>query len=148
VEGQILNILRQNDAAPILWLLSMPPNRCAHRLALLCNEVNAVGTWKLYSANASNGGTSWVKCNLMIQSDTIIKGTSSCSNNTGLSTSVKGHVGLVNGANCTFNGEIVYAVNCAVTTVTEATMSENKQTVSGIGTSSGGAFIFSLVKIR
>jgi hypothetical protein len=113
-----------------------------------CTEANAVGTWKLYSANATGSSVAWAKCTLIVQAGGKIKGGSSCSNAAGQSSPAVGLVHLTSGPACTFNGNITYTANGAVSTVTEATMVENKQSVFGVGTFSGGAFIFNMAKIR
>ena len=113
-----------------------------------CSEANAVGTWKLYSAAADNSSISWSRCTLIVKAGGKIGGASTCSNNLRQTTPVTGLVHLTSGPNCTFNGEITYTLNRAVSTVTEATMVENKSAVMGVGTFSGGAFIFNMAKIH
>ena len=113
-----------------------------------CSEADAVGTWKLYSANASGSSFSWVRCTLAVQAGGKIKSSSSCTNNLGQSTPATGLVHLTSGPNCTFNGHITYTLNGVESAVTEATMVENKQSVFGVGLFPGGTFIFNMAKIR
>jgi hypothetical protein len=116
--------------------------------AAACSQANAVGTWKLYSASASTDGDAWSKCTLVVGAAGAFGGSSTCSNNLGQSTGVTGHVKMTNGPNCTFIGSLTYNLNGAVSTVTEATMAQNHETVSGVGTFSNGEFVFTMVKLR
>jgi hypothetical protein len=61
---------------------------------------------------------------------------------------VTGRVVLTNAANCTFGGSVRYTLDGAISTVTDATMAESKETVEGVGIFAGGAFIFNMVKIK
>jgi hypothetical protein len=129
------------SAAAALVALSAVPAEA------VCTQTNTLGTWKLYSAGASTSGAYWVKCKLIVGSTGNFGGTSSCSNSLGQSTAVTGHVKLTNPANCTFTGSVTYTPSGEVSTVNEATMSLDHQTVTGVGTFPNGEFVFTMVKL-
>jgi len=113
-----------------------------------CIQGNLAGFWKLYAASSSGGGVAWYKCSLHMTAAGAITAASSCQNNFGQSTPVTGRVSLANGPNCTFGGSIHQTYTNITDSVTEATMSIDKRSASGVGVFSGGAFIFTMVKVR
>jgi hypothetical protein len=116
--------------------------------AAACGQANAVGTWKLYDGSFDNSGAAWAKCTLYIARSGVFGAASTCSNNVGQSTGATGHVTVINAANCTFGGSLTYTANGAVSTVNEATMAQDHMTVAGVGTFSGGGFVFAMVKVK
>jgi hypothetical protein len=113
-----------------------------------CIEANLTGFWKLYAASSSGSGVAWYKCSLYMTTTGAITSASSCQNNFSQSTPVTGRVSLASGPNCTFVGSIHQTYTGITDSVTEATMSIDKRTASGVGIFSGGAFIFTMVKVR
>ncbi len=113
----------------------------------ICAEANVIGTWKLYSVNNTSGQVGWAKCTMVVVSGGKVKSGSTCSNDLGQSTPIVGNVHLTSASSCTFTGSITYTLNGQVNQVNEATMGEDKRTVTGVG-SGAGPFLFTMTKIR
>jgi hypothetical protein len=113
-----------------------------------CSGTDTIGTWRLYSASANYNGAYWTKCTLVVTQGGKIGGASTCSNSAGQSTGVTGSVVLTAPASCMLKGSVRYTLGGAVSTVNEATMSEDKKSVAGVGTFSGGGFLFTMMRIN
>lgn len=110
-----------------------------------CTKGSPAGKWGAYSVgDGQSTGPYWVKCNLAIAAGGSIGG--SCSDSSGNSTQVTGSLSLLNASHCTYKGSVRYKSNGVVSNVTQATLAPNHDTASGVGTFSGGAFVFNMVR--
>jgi hypothetical protein len=107
-----------------------------------CLQGNAAGQWMAYSMNSAGQG---VNCRILVSATGTITSGSCTATGSGSFPVQSGSVRLANSVLCTFTGSIRF--NGLTNTVRHATMSRDKTVVEGLGSYSGGQFVFSMVKI-
>ena len=112
-----------------------------------CTQAQAAGTWAAYSVGAQSGSVYWIKCTLTIKTNGAFSA-GSCIQSNGASSPASGTVKLTNAANCTYSGSITFTADGVTSTVNQATLSQSKELVDGVGTFLGGGFAFNMVRIK
>jgi hypothetical protein len=136
-------------AASLVALTAMP-------VSAACNNANLHGLWKLYAGSSNQSTAYWVKCTLVVEGDGKVGSASSCQTSWGMNSLVTGSVSITTPALCTLIGSLTFTTGGAVGTVTDATMSQDKKSVTGVGSFSGGGagtfsdgdFQFTMLRVR
>jgi hypothetical protein len=116
-----------------------------------CVQSSVAGSWTAYSVSDPNNKLAFVACTLVINSaGTFAAANSVCASSVAsVTTKAKGAIKLINGAACAYQGSITLISFGETDSVKLATLSINKDTVSGVGVGqSGGVFVFNMVKIK
>ena len=112
-----------------------------------CTQANAGGSWAAYAAGTVDGTYFWFRCTVAISAaGKITAGT--CVQSDGQSTPVTGSLRLTVPADCRFNGTIDITKFKETSTINQATMSLDKQTVLGVGALPGQKFTFNMLKVK
>jgi hypothetical protein len=134
-------IQKMLPATAFLFALTSIPASAA------CTQASIEGFWKLYASVASTTGPTWYNCSLNIGAfGGVFR--SSCQNAFGQSSPTTGHLSVTSRANCTYSGSINQTATSLTNTITEATLSQDGHTASGVGSFSNGVFTFTMVKVR
>ena len=134
-------IQKMLPATAFLFALTSIPASAA------CTQASIAGSWKLYVGVAATTGPSWSKCSVNFGAFGVVF-RSSCQNAFGQSTPITGRLSLTSRANCTYSGVLNQTSTTLTNTITEATLSQDGQTASGVGTLSNGILTFTMVKVR
>ncbi len=113
--------------------------------AVNCLQSDTAGTWQSYTLASNSAGTAWFRCILSINAGGVIAPTT-CTVSSGLTVPMtEGSLTLINGARCAFIGKFKLAG--VQNGINFATMSQDKQSVEGVGKfPGGGVFGFNLNK--
>jgi hypothetical protein len=128
-------------AAALVALTAMPASAA-------CPSANAAGLWRLYAGSSNQSGAYWVKCTLVLGKDGKLGSASNCQTSWGLNSLVTGSITVTAPALCTLTGSLTFTSGGNVGTVTEATMSQDKKSATGVGTFSGDGFQFTMLRVR
>jgi hypothetical protein len=108
-----------------------------------CGLPNVAGKWTALILASTGATVTTTGCDLTISNTGALTGT--CADSTGAQPVPTGTAAVLNAQKCLFNGTLT--LGTTVHTVNLAAMTNDKQTVQGIGTlSTGGGFQLSMIK--
>lgn len=109
-----------------------------------CALSDVGGLWQVYSV----GNTGAVRCIVKVSGAGVIdQNNSTCVFTDGTSTRMRGNLVLNSPSRCTFSGSVTYISDGFVNRVRHSTLTKDKLSGSGIGTATGGFFLFTLVRL-
>ncbi len=113
--------------------------------AVNCLQSNTAGTWQSYTLASNGTAITWFRCILSINAAGVIAPTT-CTVSTGLTVPMtEGSLTLINGSRGAFIGK--FKIAGVPNGINFATMSQDKQSVEGVGKfPGGGVFGFNLNK--
>jgi hypothetical protein len=114
-----------------------------------CTQADIAGTWTAYTVGQDNTGRlAWVSCNLVIGSaGGFTKATSFCTAAASL-VQAQGALKLLSGAKCAYKGSITIVQAGAANAIPSLTLSQDKQSASGVGGLDGGSNVFMLTMVK
>jgi hypothetical protein len=114
-----------------------------------CTQADIAGTWTTYTVGQDNTGRlAWVSCNLVISpAGGFTKANSFCTATASIA-QAQGTLKLFSGPKCAYKGSITIVQGGAASAIPSLTLSQDKQSASGVGGVDGRGNVFMLTMVK
>ena len=113
-----------------------------------CAPVDLAGEWDAYSVGATTGEGVWNRCNVSFNSSARFLSGSSCRTDSGARSTLSGQLSV--DSSCRVTGRFTERFRGGTNTcsIPQATLSRDKEVVTGVGKCANGAGIFSFNMVK
>lgn len=118
------------------------------RVDAACAPANLSGVWDAYSVGVDGFGPFWNRCSVRLNSSARLLSGSSCVSDRGRTSTLSGQLAV--NSNCRVSGSFTqrFSTGSARCNIPQATISRDKEIVTGVTKCSGGAAISSFHMVK